>query len=138
MKACLRNSVGLITNVSADSIQLEGYSEDFLDTVGATLDEYKISSTMNICESIGGQALIALMASIGKEAYDHVLSNCLGTNATLAIGSFTSTQPTTLPSSISISDPERTVRQLWSPRQLRGTSLQRTLLTNNGMNFAIL
>ena len=62
MKACLGNSVGLIANMLADSIQLVGYSEDFLDSGGATLDEYKISSTMDICESVGGQALIALMA----------------------------------------------------------------------------
>ena len=90
MEACLSKSVGLIANVSADSIQLKEYSEYYLDTVGAMLDEYRISGTMTICESNQGQALIALNASIQEKTYDKALSKCLGTtNVILAAVSFT-------------------------------------------------
>ena len=97
MKACLANSTGLVANVSADSIQLIGYSEDFIDIVGATPDEYTISSTMIICESVAGLALIDLKASIQRKSYDLVLSNCLGTSVNLVAGSFALALPTTLP-----------------------------------------
>ena len=116
MEACLLNSVGLIANVSAGSIQLREYIEYHLGTM------YKIISKMNICESNQGQALIALNASIQEKTYDKALSKCLGTNVILAAASFT---------------PFRPDRPSWSPtlRPIPTATPRPTLFTEHGENY---
>ena len=122
MKACLSKSVGLIANVSADSIQLKEYSEDYSNNLGAILDEYRISGTMTICESNQGQALLALNASIQGKTYDKALSKCLGTNVSLVAASFT---------------PLRADKPSWSftPRPTHTATPRPTLFTEHGKNY---
>ena len=118
MKACLSKSVGFIANVSAGSIQLKEFSEYYSDTVGAFLDEYKISGTITICESYRGQALIALNASIQEKTYDKALSECLGKNVSLVAASFTllrADRPSWSPTPRPTPRPTQTARPSWSP-----------------------
>ena len=92
MRACLTNTMGLIANASVDSIQLIGYNETITYIEDATVYDYCIRSTICICESDEGQAHRALEASIQRERYDEVLSQCLGRAVTGVSGSFTSTR----------------------------------------------
>ena len=92
MKACLTNSTGLIANASVDSMQLIGYNDTVTYIDDATVYEYRIISTISICESVEGQARRALEASIQKETFDEVLSQCLGRAVTGVSGIFTSTR----------------------------------------------
>ena len=84
--------MGLIVNVSDDSIQLIGYNETVTHIESAAIFEYHIRSTISMCESVEGQALRALEASIQNETYDEVLSQCLGRVVSGVSGSFTSTR----------------------------------------------
>ena len=92
MKACLTNLIGLIANASVDSMQLIGYNETVTYIDDATIYEYCIRCTISICESVQGQAHRALEASIQKETFDQVLSQCLGRAVTGVSGIFTSTR----------------------------------------------
>ena len=84
--------MGLITNASVDSMQLIGYNETVTYIDDATVYEYRIRCTISICESVEGQARRALEASIQKETFDEVLSQCLGRAVTGVSGIFTSTR----------------------------------------------
>ena len=84
--------MGLIANVSDDSIQLIGYTESVSYMKDTTTYEHYIRSTMSMCESVEGQALGALETSIQNETYDEVLSQCLGRVVSGVSGSFTSTR----------------------------------------------
>lgn len=84
--------MGLIANASVESIQLIGYNETVTYIENATVYDYCIRSTICICESDEGQAHRALEASIQRETYDEVLSQCLGRVVNGVSGSFTSTR----------------------------------------------
>ena len=101
--------MGLIANVSDDSIQLIGYTETISSMKDTTTHEYYIRSTMSMCESVEGQALGALETSIQNETYDEVLSRCLERVVSGVSGSFTTTR---LPTSDTIS--------MSSPMELTG------------------
>ena len=92
--------MGLIANVSDDSIQLIGYTETISSMKDTTTHEYYIRSTMSMCESVEGQALRALETSIQNETYDEVLSQCLGRVVTGVSGRFTLTRSALLTSDI--------------------------------------
>ena len=94
MRTCLTSSVRLIANVSADGMELMGYTETAI--IGTTSVDYTVRSTMVVCESVKGEALDALRASMQEGTYARALSSCLGGNATV-MGSFTSPQSTDLP-----------------------------------------
>ena len=80
--------------MSADGIQLSGYNETV--TFGINYYDYKLRSTIVVCESIEGQALSALEASMQNGTYAQVLSKCLDGNATVT-GRFISPQSIDLP-----------------------------------------
>ena len=84
--------MGLIANVSDDSIQWIGYTETVSNIQDTTTYVYHIRSTISMCESVEGQALRALEASMQNETYDEVLSQCLGRVVSGVSGSFTSTR----------------------------------------------
>ena len=84
--------MGLIANVSDDSIQWMVYNETVSYIESAAIFEYHIRSTISMCENVEGQALRALEASIQNETYDEVLSQCLGRVVSGVSGSFTSTR----------------------------------------------
>ena len=90
--------MGLIVNVPEDSIQWIGYTETGSHIKDTTIYEYHIRSTMSMCESVEGQALRALEASIQNETYDEVLSQCLGRVVSGVSGRFTSTRSALLTS----------------------------------------
>ena len=130
MGACLLNTVGLIANVSAGSIQLSEYSEYHMGTM------YGISSTINICESNQGQAIIALNASTQEsDTYEKALSKCLGTtNVILAAVSFTPLRADR-PSWSPTSRPMQTARPLWDPTPKPTATPRPTLFSEHGKNY---
>jgi hypothetical protein len=92
--------MGLIVSVPDDSIQLIGYTETGSNIKDTTIYEYHIRSTISMCESVEGQALRALEASIQSETYDEVLSQFLGRVVGGVSGRFTSTRSALLTSDI--------------------------------------
>ena len=92
--------MGLIVNVPDDSIQMIGYTETGSNIKDTTIYEYHIRSTISMCESVEGQALRALEASIQNETYDEVLSQFLGRVVSGVSGRFTSTRSAFLTSDI--------------------------------------
>ena len=135
MKACLTKSMGLIANASVDSMQLIGYNETVTYIDDATVYEYRIISTISICESVEGQARRALEASIQKETFDEVLSQCLGRAVTGVSGIFTSTR-SALPAlgapSMSSTLIELTDAPVTSPTPQPLT----VFITDNGKNYS--
>ena len=133
MKACLTNLIGLIANASVDSMQLIGYNETVTYIDDATVYEYCIRCTISICESVQGQAHRALEASIQKETFDQVLSQCLGRAVTGVSGIFTSTR-SALPAQgaplMSSTLMESTDAPVTSPTP------QPARATNNGKNYS--
>ena len=133
MKACLTKSMGLIANASVDSMQLIGYNETVTYIDDATVYEYRIISTISICESVEGQARRALEASIQKETFDEVLSQCLGRAVTGVSDIFTSTR-SALPAlgapSMSSTLMESSDAPVTSPTP------QPARATNNGKNYS--
>ena len=94
--------MGLIANVSADSIQPIGYDESITNVDSEAVYEYYVRSTISIWEGVEGQARRALEASMENATYDEVLSQCLGRIVTGVSGSFKST-PGALPALDSMS-----------------------------------
>lgn len=125
---CLSKTVGLIANVSVDNIWLVGYSDRILVAFNSSI-EIRISSTLIVCESIEGQALVALQLSAQERTYDQALLKCLGIYATTLKISFTSLGPTTKPTYRQISYPVQTDRPSFGPTP------RPTLSTENGKNY---
>ena len=84
--------MGLVANMSDDSIQLIRYIETVSNTEDTKTYEYHIRSTISLSASVEGQALRAFEASIQNETYDEALSQCLGRVVSGVSGRFTSTR----------------------------------------------